>query len=64
MTVLDEVRDRVAQHMLEIVKLWKPGAKITVIVRTPTNDRADFLMSDDDLAQVVALVERRRKGQP
>lgn len=63
-SILEQVRNQVADHMTSILALFKPGARITVIVRTPTNDRADFLMSNDNLTSVAALIERRRAGKP
>lgn len=56
---LDELRDEVAGHMDEIVALFKPGVKITVVVRTPGFPDRDMLMTDDDLAEVRAMIERR-----
>lgn len=53
------VEDRVSTHMDEITRNFKPGAKITVLVRTPGNDEADFCMTDDDLAEVAKMVQRR-----
>lgn len=52
----------VSAHMNEIVGLFKPGVKITVIVRRPDKGDQDFLMSDDDLEEVIALVKRRQAG--
>lgn len=45
---------------LIIRDVFKPGVKLTVLVRTPGNPTYDFMMTDDDLAEVSAMVERRR----
>lgn len=43
-----------------ITPLFKPGALVTVIVRFPDNDEADFFMSDraETLADLRRLLER------
>jgi hypothetical protein len=47
-------------HCLEnVATLFKPGVKITLIVRTPNKNERDFLMTDDDIKEVKLLVERR-----
>lgn len=48
-------------HMSEILSCFKPGRKITVLVRTPGDPEADVCLSDDDMAEVVAMAERRLK---
>lgn len=51
-----------AVHLDRIAAMFKPGVKLTLIVRTPGNDEADFTMSDDDLLEVVKVLERRMAG--
>lgn len=57
---LHQAAAEVSSHMDQILRLFKPGRKITVIVRTPGNGEADFLMTDDDLDEVVGLVQRHQ----
>lgn len=45
--------------MDQIIGCFKPGVKITVIVRTPGFDERDFLMTDDELPEVTRAIERR-----
>lgn len=40
--------------------VFKPGMKLTFIARLPGNDEADMVVTDDKLAEVAALVQRRR----
>jgi hypothetical protein len=54
--VMEEVQDR----MDAIVAYFKPGAKITVLVRHPGKPTADFCLTDDDLDEVAAMVQRRK----
>lgn len=53
----------VSNHMNEIVDYFVEGAEVTVIVRIPGNDDADFMMTNDDLEQITALVQRRYSVQ-
>lgn len=66
---LVRVRDNVAASMEDIVRMFKPGVKITVLVRTPGKPTADFMMTDDQPGEIIAMVERRNAagaddGQP
>lgn len=57
---LARLRDNVAQDMLEIVKMFGPDAKITVIVREPGRPDHDFLSTDDSLDEIIGVVGRRK----
>lgn len=58
---LDEVRGVASRCMDEIIECFKPGAKITLIVRTPGHDEGDFCLSSDSDEGVRAVVARRFK---
>jgi hypothetical protein len=38
--------------------IFKPGTKLTVIARTPGNNEADVLVTNDDINESAALVAR------
>lgn len=57
---IQEVTDEVSFHLDKILKCFKPGAKITVIVRRPENDEADFTLSNDDISEAIKALERRK----
>lgn len=57
--LLQRAAERVQDSMDAILANFKPGAKITVLVRTPDTPTADFCMSDDNLWEVTAMVQRR-----
>ena len=62
---LAAVSANVAQHMNYILKSFKPGAKITVIVRAPNYPERDFMLtSEDDLNEAKAVIERRMTVRP
>lgn len=52
--------DMVADCMDEIVSYFKPGVKITVLVRTPGHPGRDFYMTSDTMDEVIAMAERRK----
>jgi hypothetical protein len=57
------VHAEIAEHCGEIAKLFKPGAKVTVIVRNPgegVGHSAAMAVGDDDLAQVISAIEYLR----
>ena len=49
----------VGDHMDAILRNFREGAKITVTVRFPDKPTQDFMMSSDDPAEVIKLIERR-----
>jgi hypothetical protein len=54
------VGDRCSAYLNQIAKNFKTGAKLTLIVRTPGNDEADFVLTIDDLDEAIKVLERRR----
>lgn len=56
---LDLVRNDVAGAMNAILRNFREGAKITVTVRLPDKPTQDFMMTSDDPAEVIKLIERR-----
>lgn len=40
--------------------LFKSGTKFALIARTPGNNEADVLVSDDELPELAALIERSK----
>lgn len=62
--IVQNTANEVGYYMGRIMKLFKPGAKITVIVRTPGCPGRDFIMSDDNLEEAMAATLRRRNGEP
>jgi hypothetical protein len=57
---LDIARQAAELHLNKIAEHFKPGAQLTLIVRTPTNNEADFVLSSEhDLNEAVAALNRR-----
>ncbi len=48
-------------HLRQIERHFRPGAKVTLIVRNAgTSGDAGVLLTNDDLDEVIAEIERRR----
>lgn len=61
--VLDALRHRIAEVAeVYIAPMFKPGVRVTIIVRRPSDNEQDVLVSNDNLEDVVALVTRRVAG--
>lgn len=63
MTPLEVVQNDVSDYMDGIKKLFKPGVKIAVLVRTPGYPERDFMMTDDTTGELAAMIERRAKAE-
>lgn len=65
MTPLEQTQADVADHLDEIKRHFKPGAKIMVFVRAADDPegRRDFVMGDDDLQEVMNMAARRMAGE-
>lgn len=60
--LIDRVRENVAEQMVQILANFKPGCLITVLVRTPTNNEADFMLTNEiELDEVIRMVKRMKK---
>ena len=64
MTLLALTQSFVAARMEEIVGRFKPGVKITVLVRTPGFPDRDFMMTDDTDVEIRAMLDRRFAAGP
>jgi len=56
---LKETQESIGRMMEAIVAHFAPGVKITVMVRSPGYPDRDFMMTDDDPAEVAAMLQRR-----
>lgn len=58
---IQDVAERVGDHMDAILKLFKPGAKIVVLVRQPefTDGSRDFLLTNDKLDDAITALQIR-----
>lgn len=57
---VQNVSEKVADHMDAILQFFKPGAKIAVLVRQPDAPDQDFLLTNDTPEEIIAAVTRRK----
>jgi hypothetical protein len=64
MDKLINLHAQVANHCGEIADLFKPGARVTVLVRNPGLDDGDIVVTDDSIdAAIAALENLKRKDE-
>lgn len=56
---LARASEHVAACMDDILRAFKPGVKITVLVRAPDHPTRDFMMTSDTIPEIRALLDRR-----
>lgn len=58
---LEETQEEVSDHLDKIKSYFKPGVKITILVRTEADPegRRDFMMGDDDPQEAMNMIARR-----
>ena len=62
---LFELKLSIAEALdVHIRPLFKPGVKLSLCARTPGNDEADVLVSDDSMESIEAFVERAKGREP
>lgn len=65
MASLEDTRDIIAEHLEGIKTLFKPGIKVTLLVRTETHPDGsrDLVMTDDDLETAIAALRIRQEAE-
>lgn len=58
---LEETQEEVSDHLDKIKSYFKPGVKITILVRTEgdAEGKRDFMMSDDSPQEAMNMIARR-----
>ena len=66
MTQVEFMQSEVARHMDDILKHFKAGAKITILVRRPEHEDGsqDFVMTNDNPAKAITALEIRKAAGP
>lgn len=59
---LEAVRDRLSDLLDDVKTYFKPGVKVTLVVRTPTHadGSRDLILTDDILNEAVGAILRRK----
>ncbi len=53
----------VSEHCAQVAKLFKLGARVTILIRNPSLADGDMVVSDDDLDLVIAAVARLKEKE-
>lgn len=54
----ERLGQRIAYHAREVQEMFKPGVKVTIIVRNPMLGDGDCIITEDDLDAVIGAVQR------
>lgn len=56
------LRMALSRDLERIAKYFKPGVKLTLVVRLPHADEVSIIVSDDDLDDVVTEIRQRQEA--
>lgn len=57
-------RREIALRIEQIANLFKPGAKLTIVVRNHDDPEQDFVMGNDTMEGAIAALERSKTRKP
>jgi len=60
---LGEVHAEVAEHCAQVARLFKPGARVTILIRNPSLADGDMVVSDDQMDLVTAALLRLKQKE-
>lgn len=64
MSVFDQLHENLSVHLDEILKHFKPGAKVTVVIRNPSvPGHSGLVIGNDDLDEAIAEIRRRQNPE-
>ncbi len=61
MRTKDELQADISYHLDMIAGMFKPGVKLTLVIRgIPGNNETDVVIGDDALSEAIAAIQRRQ----
>lgn len=60
MSDLEWTRGQVAKRLEQIQQFFVTGSRITVIVRMPGKPEQDFMLTDDEIDDAIAVLQRSK----
>lgn len=60
---LSEVHAEVAEHCSQVAKYFKPGAKVTILIRNPHLADGDMVVSDDSMDSAIGALARLKEKE-
>jgi len=61
---LVSLQETMSDHMYAILRCFKPGATITVVVRNPAYGDADVVIGNDDLDKAIEAITTLKARNP
>lgn len=58
-----QLHDDLSRDLERIAKRFKPGAKLTLVVRHPSLSDADVVLTDDDTEAAIAAIRKLETAQ-
>lgn len=58
------LQEQMSDHMDALLRCFKPGAVITVVVRNPGYGDADVVIGNDDLDKAIEAIAEMKKRPP
>lgn len=62
--VLEQLHADLALDLDRVMRRFKPGMKVTLVVRNPENVEGDVVIGDDDLNEAIVAIQRRIGASP
>ncbi len=58
---LEQVHALAATALEQVSDCFLPGVKGTILIRTPGYPERDFIVTDDELDELIHMIKRRRR---
>ena len=55
------VGQKIQEHMNKIKSMFKSGAEVTVLIRMPDKPEQDFLITNDNLDDIISAIKRSKE---
>lgn len=62
--VLDQLHNDLSDDLDRVLRRFKPGVKVTLVIRDPNNTERDVVIGDDDLDGAIEAIRRRVAASP
>lgn len=62
--VMRQLHSDISYHADAILKMFKPGAKITIVVTNDGHGDAGVVLGNDSLDRAIEEIERRKASEP
>jgi hypothetical protein len=60
---LKKLHAEIANHCGQVARLFRPGVKVTILVRSPAEGDADVLVTDDQIDAAIAALAKLKEQE-